>query len=380
MRIGLIVAAGVLLLAPRVEAAELRLAPGDSVVLNRADGRGHFDLVLHAAVVATGPGEVATLTAMRLELLSGGLVRATRVLTAEEVVNDTKGLAGAGFPLAVAAQVLAPDGLAGLALGSSAALGPSSALVAGRRYLATDFQPDTLRVTAEMASGPALVASVPVKAHASPIVYRSPVAGVWLQQAIPTLSSHHRFNPPSEYAVDFFKVDEAGSLYRGGDAKAAENAYGYGAPVLAAADGVVVSVVGDEVQDRAAMLRRPDETPQAAGKRIGGYLAARMARDVRRAAGGNLIVIRHEKDGVVEYSAYGHLKAGSARVKPGGRVVQGQPIGAVGDTGDSAAVHLHFQVNAGPDPFTSKSLPARLSDLAPVGGNTELGRFVATRP
>lgn len=389
MRAMLIGIAAVLLLAPRTEAAELRIAPGDSLVLNRANGRGHFDVVLHAAALATGPGETLTLKGLRIEVMSGGVARMSRTLTAEEVVADTRGMAQAGFPEAVDAQVLTVGGLPALfgrplSLGAAPVMAPSTALVAARRYLALDFQPDSLRVTAEAIDAGGrpveIAAIIPVKPYSSPITYESPVQGVWLQQAMPTLQSHHRLNPPSEFALDFFRIDAGGDLYRGGDNRAGANAYAYGAPVLAAADGVVVSVVDDEAQDRAAMLRRPDETPQAAGERIGGYMAGRMARDFRRAAGGNLIVIRHEAGAVVEYSAYGHLKTGSARVRPGDRVVQGQPIAEVGDTGDSAAVHLHFQVNAGADPFTSKSLPVRLSDIAPVGGNTELGRIVATRP
>ena len=133
------------------------------------------------------------------------------------------------------------------------------------------------------------------------------------------------------------------------------------------ANGTVVTVLDGDVQDRATLMRKPGETPQQAGQRIQKYNMGRYAKDFARAAAGNLVIIRHEQGGVVEYSAYGHLSAGIP-VKVGQPVKQGQPIGKVGDTGDSAAVHLHFQVNAGPDPFTSKSLPVRFADVKDPSG------------
>ena len=128
------------------------------------------------------------------------------------------------------------------------------------------------------------------------------------------------------------------------------------------------------------LMRKPGETPQAAGQRMQAYNMGRYAKDFPRAAAGNLVVIRHEQGGVVEYSAYGHLLAGIP-VKIGQVIKQGDLIGKVGDTGDSAAVHLHFQVNAGPDPFTSKSLPVRFGDARdPTGIDDVLELVSAGRP
>lgn len=126
------------------------------------------------------------------------------------------------------------------------------------------------------------------------------------------------------------------------------------------------------------MTRHADETPQAAGQRIGAYNMRRIKSDFVRAVAGNLVTIRHQAGGTVEYSSYGHLKAGIP-VHQGQEVRQGEVIGFVGDTGDSATVHLHFQLNQGPDPFTSASLPVQFSDQRPVQGNSEPGRFVETK-
>ena len=127
------------------------------------------------------------------------------------------------------------------------------------------------------------------------------------------------------------------------------------------------------------MTRRPDETPQAAGQRIGMFSMARMKADFVRAVAGNLVTIRHQKDGATEYSSYGHLRPGIA-VREGQAVRAGDLLGHVGDTGDSPTVHLHFEINAGADPFRTESLPVTFSNLKSVGGNSELGRFVALAP
>ena len=147
---------------------------------------------------------------------------------------------------------------------------------------------------------------------------------------------------------------------------------------MAAADGVVVRVISDQVQDRQAFIPHPGETPQQAGQRMEAAGIARLRANFAAANAGNLIVIRHEAGGVVEYSAYGHLKPGSVAVKVGDRVVAGQKIAQVGDTGDTPVVHLHFQINAGPDPFFDRSLPVAFGNLRTASG-AELGRIVTAR-
>jgi murein DD-endopeptidase MepM/ murein hydrolase activator NlpD len=59
---------------------------------------------------------------------------------------------------------------------------------------------------------------------------------------------------------------------------------------------------------------------------------------------GNFVVIRH-KHGF--YTRYGHLL--SFRVKTGQRVEQGDVIGYIGNTGRSTGPHLHYEVHIGSD-------------------------------
>jgi murein DD-endopeptidase MepM/ murein hydrolase activator NlpD len=90
-----------------------------------------------------------------------------------------------------------------------------------------------------------------------------------------------------------------------------------GAPVRAAASGVVVSVEdhGDH----------------------GGY--------------GTHVVLAHRlPEGVLAYTVYAHLREYSPRVKAGQCVQAGQVLGRVGDTGHATGPHLHFEVRVARDP------------------------------
>jgi murein DD-endopeptidase MepM/ murein hydrolase activator NlpD len=381
------ITAALLLTSAAAAAPAAQVAVSPAVVYLNPAGRGYSDLVVHNIGVRAGTGAPWILETVRIELLVGGEPAETRTLSARQMVADTADLLGAPVPAFVEGQLLSPDGLSGLFKAKTIAsrtttLAPGSALVTTRHYFATRVVPESVRITAQgqAADGQPLTASalVPVRKYNSTITYQAPLAGTWLMQAIATLQSHHRFNAPTEFAVDFMKVDGEGRLYHG-DVLKADSFFGYGASVMAAADGVVVRVVDGAVQDRAAMTRRPDETPQAAGQRIGMFSIARMKADFVRAVAGNLVTIRHQKDGATEYSSYGHLRPGIA-VREGQAVKAGDLIGHVGDTGDSATVHLHFEINAGADPFRTESLPVAFSNLKPVGGNSELGRFVAMAP
>ncbi len=103
-----------------------------------------------------------------------------------------------------------------------------------------------------------------------------------------------------------------------------------GVPVLAAAPGTVLRL-RDGMDD--ASIRAP------------------AAASVADREAGNAVIIDHGDGWETQYS---HLRKDSIPVKPGDRVTAGQPIGAIGLSGNTEFLHLHFEVRrngAALDPY-----------------------------
>ncbi len=364
-------------------ASEIKVAPATLTLNPTYPQHGYNDLLVHTIAIRTGPGERSNVDTVRLDLLAKGKVVASRIFSGADAVASTDGFRQLPVDGLRNAQVLDPKGLAGwfgskVELARSANLGPNEALVLTETYFALDATPDQLRVIVSGPRSHPSEATVPVRIYKSPIDYHFPLKGAWLEASLPIMQSHHRFIPPNEFAVDFFKVDANGETVHDGTADPA-HWYAYGEPVLAAADGEVVRATGDRVQDRSFLVQRPGETAEQRGNRVGRTMQERAMSDVPASLEGNVVVIRHEVGGTVEYSSYAHLKTGSLKVKTGDHVKQGDQIAEVGDTGDTPVVHLHFQVNAGPDPFLSQSLPFRLSGMGRNGSTQDPGWFVQSQ-
>nr|WP_277749833.1 M23 family metallopeptidase [Methanoculleus taiwanensis] len=81
---------------------------------------------------------------------------------------------------------------------------------------------------------------------------------------------------------------------------------------------------------------------------------SRRKIDLHRIAG-NCVVVRSER-----CSAFlAHLRSGSVNVEEGQQIQAGALIGEVGNSGNTMAPHLHFQLMKGDDPFTATGLPCR---------------------
>ena len=65
---------------------------------------------------------------------------------------------------------------------------------------------------------------------------------------------------------------------------------------------------------------------------------------------GALVVLDHGR----ATSRYAHLSA--IWVRPGQRVLRGEPVGAVGETGRATAPHLHYEVRVGREPLDPECL------------------------
>ena len=67
------------------------------------------------------------------------------------------------------------------------------------------------------------------------------------------------------------------------------------------------------------------------------------------------------------YAFYAHLQPGSIRVKPGDRVRRGQVLGLLGNSGNSDAPHLHFQISNGDSLLASEGLPFLIDSFEVLG-------------
>jgi hypothetical protein len=145
-----------------------------------------------------------------------------------------------------------------------------------------------------------------------------PLEGEWamISGGRSTLLTHHYASPHVRYALDFARLVDGQAFV--GDPEHNASWHGFGQPVLAAADGTVVSVRDDLAEQPVGVIRQGE---------------------------GNAIVL---DIGGGRYVVFAHLQQGSALVRPGQSVTRGQRIAAVGNNGNSLSPHLHVQIQDRP--------------------------------
>jgi hypothetical protein len=196
-----------------------------------------------------------------------------------------------------------------------------------------------------------------------PVVIGSPVTGDgWLASnglARPSLNAHRnvllplegRVNGGERFAVDWIRVDPSSHPLEDftGDPSKNESYLAFDQPLLAVGAGTVTSVVSD----------KPDIAPGAFPEGVS--LDQLVGNDV-------LLDLGH---GV--FALYAHMKQGSATVKVGDRVKKGQVIGRLGNSGNTDAPHLHFQLMRGPQPLSDDNVPWEVDHFTLVGSAAESG-------
>lgn len=155
---------------------------------------------------------------------------------------------------------------------------------------------------------------------------------------------------PERFAIDFVQLDPASRLFAGLKEKLPSYAY-YGAPVLAVADGTVVN-----------LYDRSDE--QVPGEPPVGVTPPSI--------GGNMVVV---DIGGGAFAFYAHMQRGSLKVKLGDRVKSGQILGLVGNTGNTDAPHLHFQLMDSSSPLDAVSLPFVIRRFSSEGSLASSGEI-----
>lgn len=136
-----------------------------------------------------------------------------------------------------------------------------------------------------------------------------PAKGVW--SVCGDKTGHHRIKAGAAFAWDLV-IQHGGKPYAG-EAGNVANYFAWNQPVLAQADGVV---------------RLAEDTyPDMPVGQSGGF---DRANSVIVDYGGGIL------------GMYGHVRQGSAAVRAGDRVVAGQELARVGNSGASGMPHLHF--------------------------------------
>ena len=152
-----------------------------------------------------------------------------------------------------------------------------------------------------------------------------------------------RLVSPETFAIDWVRLE--GNQLFAGDGTRNEDYFGFGAEIYAVADGTVV-FVRDGIAEET-----PNEPPTTLHQPID--------------YGGNEVVIEIAP-GV--FAFYAHMQPGSLRVRAGETVTTGQVIGLLGDTGNSTAPHLHFELIDSPDTgLTATSLPFVIDEWTLAG-------------
>jgi hypothetical protein len=148
------------------------------------------------------------------------------------------------------------------------------------------------------------------------------------------LSTGRRLWFSQRYALDLVRLNEQRNGTFVGDPTRNESYAVYGAQVTAAGPGRVIATRNDLPENTPVGTRPQPVTPD----NIAGNFV------VQSLPGGR-------------YALYAHFQPGTVAVAPGDTVQAGQPLGVVGNTGNSSEPHLHFHVADRPEVLAANGRP-----------------------
>jgi hypothetical protein len=195
----------------------------------------------------------------------------------------------------------------------------------------------------------------------APIVLDAPLrGGPWVAVYDPSSIGGHRralfaidgrARIPARFAIDWIRLDDDGRVRRG-DAATLSTDPGYGAEVLAVADGVAVAAVDGFPEPT---------TPITLDNAAGNYVTLDIG-------GGR-------------FASYEHLQPNSIRVTTGERIRSGRVVARVGASGSvSSGAHLHFHVSDANSPLGAEGIPFVFRSFEALGSFESLAALAGGQP
>lgn len=223
--------------------------------------------------------------------------------------------------------------------------------------------PSTARIVIFVVAYVVLLRAGTLKAE--PLTVQAPVRGRWLAMNSPgtRVPSHGMQAYGQTYAIDLAHEPADGKRPRFGWwplARRPDDFPGFGQPILAAADGVVV---------RAHSRERDHWSRNSWPAMV--YLLVESVRELtgpNRVLGNNIVI--DMGDGA--YAVYAHLRRRSLRVRKGDRVQAGDHIADCGNSGNTTEPHLHFHLMDHPNPLVAAGLPVSFEHYE-TGGTSRSG-------
>ncbi|MBO9633290.1 MAG: M23 family metallopeptidase [Chitinophagaceae bacterium] len=139
--------------------------------------------------------------------------------------------------------------------------------------------------------------------------------------------------------------------YAKGNEDSIQNWYGYGAEVLAVADGEIAAVRTD-FPESPTLAAHPFYKPEQA---TGNYVSLKIAEN--------------------RFVFYEHLQPGSILAEPGQQIKKGQVIARLGFTGQTTGPHLHLHLADTNSPLGAEGLPFVFERFELVGSFPDFNQF-----